>query len=425
MTGKGGLKIQTSWANVALPDGRRVGIGLDIRERKRSEAALRRAAEHLELAIEAGDEGTWDYDFDNKVFFLGAHSRKILGISPDEPMTDEKFYAIVHPDDRERVRRAVRAVLSPASDGVYNAEFCILRRDGAIRWINARGQVYFQGAGVRKRPARFIGINRDITDRKQAEEILKRDKETFERLVKERSDKLVDAQRELDRSRRLSDIGKLAATIAHELRNPLAAIDLAGASIRRKAQNPSVEKSSENIRKKVGESNRIIDDILYFTRMRAPAFEDVNIYELLRESMKTAKARHPDPRLHVEPDIEPLRGAVIHADADHLREVFANLLNNALEAIPEAEEGLVRVTGSFDGNTLEVSVHDNGAGISAESQERLFEPFFSTKKKGTGLGLSVVSQIVKMHKGTITVDSEPGKGTTMTVRIPRNPEELS
>lgn len=418
VTAKDGSRVETSWANVALPDGRQVGIGFDIRARKRAEESLRRAEEHLRLAVEAGKEGTWDYDPVSGIVVLGSRAREILGLPLNAPITFEMVLQAVYSVDSEHVQRSLNHAFLPSSDGNFTSEYRVFHPDGTLHWVNERGKVYFSGDGRERKAYRFIGIVRDVTDSKRAEEILQRDKETFETLVRERSKKLFEAQRELDRSRRLSDIGQLAATIAHELRNPLTAIDLAGASIRRKACDPAVTASSENIRKKVGESNRIIDDLLCFTRMRAPVFEDVPVFELLKECVKVAGERYPESRFHVDADLGSLVGITIRADAEQLSRVFANLLNNAFESIPASREGHVSVKARADAGRVVVIVTDNGSGMTEQTREKLFEPFFTTKSSGTGLGLPVVSQIVRMHKGSVSVDSQAGTGTKMTVILP-------
>jgi signal transduction histidine kinase len=123
-------------------------------------------------------------------------------------------------------------------------------------------------------------------------------------------------------------------------------------------------------------------------------------------------------KISVSEQTRSLKDIAIEADPLQIKEVFCNILNNACDAVP-AEGGKIEVTGIVEGGSVAVHVNDNGSGIAKENLEKVFNPFFSTKAKGTGLGLSVCQQIVSFHKGSIDIKSEVGKGTAVTVRLPR------
>ena len=251
---------------------------------------------------------------------------------------------------------------------------------------------------------------------KKAEEILKRDKDTLERLVREKSKELLDAHMELDMAKRLSDIGTLAATVAHELRNPLAAMNMAAANIKRKANNPALDKHIFTIEKKVTESNQIINNLLFYSRIKPPAYENVDIHGIIEECVDSAEEK-TKRRATFENAIDCVKGILIMADATQIKEVINNILNNAIDALPE-ERGRVRVKAENEGDTVAIGITDNGAGIAKDHLDRIFDPFFTTKARGTGLGLSVCRQIIDFHGGSIGIESEPGKGTTVMVRLP-------
>jgi len=255
-------------------------------------------------------------------------------------------------------------------------------------------------------------------ERKKVEEILRRDNETFEKQVRERSRELLDAQQELEKARRLSDIGTLSAIVAHELRNPLAAISMAASNIRRKAANPLLDKHFFNIDKKITESNQIINNLLFYSRIRMPQFERVDITAILEECVENLQSP-PAHEITERVEFYLSENNLIEADPLQMKEVFSNILDNARDAISSSPRGKIHIRSAENGKTVDIRIEDTGVGISKENLDKIFEPFFTTKAKGTGLGLYVCQQILKLHGGGITVESEPGKGTVVGINLPR------
>lgn len=253
--------------------------------------------------------------------------------------------------------------------------------------------------------------------RAQAEAILQRDKDTLEKLVERRSRELLASQEELAKARRLSDIGALAATVAHELRNPLAAIAFAAANIKRKAANPSLDVNIRTINKKVAESDQIIDNLLFYSRLRPPRLENVSLARLIQECVQAARVRFKKG-VSLKSDLAALHEVSLEADPLQLKEVFGNILSNADEAI-ESGEGSVEIRGRAATDSVSITFADTGSGMESETLEQAFSPFFTTKVKGTGLGLAICQNIVQMHGGSIAIESAPGRGTTVTVHLPR------
>jgi signal transduction histidine kinase len=229
---------------------------------------------------------------------------------------------------------------------------------------------------------------------------------------------LSSTQKELADARRLSDIGTLAATVAHELRNPLAAVSMAAYNIKRKAQNPLLTRHLENIEIKVKESEQIISNLLFYSRLKDPTFGQVNIYNLLQECVAETAGRFPKRKIKALAKFKELKNVFIEADQLQIKELFSNILNNAYDAV--AVEGPeVEITGIIqEPSVVKVVIKDNGCGIEEQHLARVFEPFFSTKAKGTGLGLAVCYQITKLHKGTINIESLKGAGTQVSVILP-------
>ena len=262
-----------------------------------------------------------------------------------------------------------------------------------------------------------IGFAIDITERKAAEEVLMRDKETFEKLVSEKTRELIKVQLELEQTKRLSDIGTLAATVAHELRNPLAAIKMAAYNAQRKAQNPILDKHFSNIEIKLHESENIIDNLLFYSKIRTPHCAPINLHNIISACIKDTKARFPEYKISIVRKDSSIRDLLVEADAVQVREIFANLLNNSFDAIGQ-KGGRIEIKTQVDDQDVLIAIKDNGVGIDKENLERIFQAFFSTKAKGTGLGLTVAQQVVKLHGGLIDLESQKGKGTTVTVKLP-------
>jgi signal transduction histidine kinase len=236
---------------------------------------------------------------------------------------------------------------------------------------------------------------------------------------------LKQLEEEAERNDRLRAMGEMAAGIAHEIRNPLASIELF-ASILKKDSNGDTEKMklSDHIVSGVKNMDRIISSLLLFAKSPEPSRQQCNINDLLRDIMKTNTDLQSPDNINIECDFckeEPLA----QGDKELLQQVFLNFIRNAVQAMPEGGNLKLRVekNKSPDNHTyhrhfITTTISDTGVGISSEDRESIFNPFFSTKDKGTGLGLAIAHNIVKAHQGTIDVESQKGKGTTFIVNLP-------
>ncbi|MFA5117729.1 MAG: PAS domain S-box protein [Candidatus Omnitrophota bacterium] len=241
----------------------------------------------------------------------------------------------------------------------------------------------------------------DVTHRKLAEEELSK------------------TQKELAAAQHLSVVGMLAATVAHELRNPLGVIRTAAYNIRRKTLNsPFLEGHLGNIEKKVIESDQIISNLLFYSRIKMPQYERVNLSAIIEECLATAKNNFPKAKVVLKKKLSGVHGLYVEADPLQVKEVFSNILNNAYQALPN-EKGKIEVEASLEEplGLVNVSFTDNGVGIEPENLQKLAEPFFTTKTKGTGLGLTVCYHVVNLHGGKLEVKSQKGQ-TVFMVRLP-------
>jgi signal transduction histidine kinase len=262
-----------------------------------------------------------------------------------------------------------------------------------------------------------LAVASDITALKEAEAITRRDKETLEILVAERSKQLLEVHKKLADAKRLSGIGMLAATVAHELRNPLGVIQTAIFNIRRKSKEPALGRHLVNIEKKISESNLIISNLLRYSRIRPPQFRTESVFELVTESLGSVAERFPEHKVALKTDLTAIRDKKIDVDAIQIKEVFENVLNNAFQAVTDTA-GMIEVAAGLGHNGIWIRVRDDGVGIKKEDLDRVFEPFFTKRSRGTGLGLTICRELVKLHGGTVNIESEPGSGTSVTVSLP-------
>ncbi len=229
------------------------------------------------------------------------------------------------------------------------------------------------------------------------------------------------ANRKLVQAEKLASIGRLAATIAHEIRNPLTSVKL---NIQRIAESEHLDEIEQEhlsiCQEGVGQIEKFIKELLEFTRVPALARERFPIEQVLEGSLKMLKDSFHQKRVTVERSFaQGLPPANI--DGDRMRQVFLNLLRNAFEAVEEGGRISV-VLGSAegpDGGTYVVRISDNGCGIPEKDRENIFEPFFTTKSSGFGLGLANARKIVEQHGGTIKVAAKRGKGSAFVVTLPR------
>ncbi|MBN1647939.1 MAG: PAS domain-containing protein [Spirochaetales bacterium] len=226
------------------------------------------------------------------------------------------------------------------------------------------------------------------------------------------------ANRKLAEARRLSDIGTLAATVAHELRNPLGVMAAAVFNINRKSKEKSIRKHVRNIDKKIRESQQIINNLLNYARIKKPARQRIHIYHLINECIEDAGKQFSLKKTDIVRDYEELKELMIFIDPFQIREVLSNLLNNAFQASAENAVRVIRISGRLEKESVKINIADNGTGIKPEHMDKVFRPFFTLKPKGTGLGLTICRDMVEMHNGDLGISSAEGKGTTAYVVLP-------
>jgi len=227
-----------------------------------------------------------------------------------------------------------------------------------------------------------------------------------------------DLQEKVRRGERLASLGRLAAGVAHEIRNPLSSIRGFAQYFRNRFKDQKEELEYASIMvKEVDRLNRVITELLDFARPKEPHREPHSLENIFDQSLRLLQPELAKKQVAVERDFEP-HLPLVRVDRDQISQAILNLLLNSLESIDAG--GKIRIgLGKIDSSPwLQVTISDTGRGIPREDLSRVFEPFFSTKRKGTGLGLAIVHQIVESHGGEVQVESKEGEGTTFRITLP-------
>jgi PAS domain S-box-containing protein len=372
-----------------------------------SEQALQENQERLQLALEAANEGLWDWNLNTGACYFGPRYYMILGYAPGElaPSYDT-WMSLLHPDDRtaavEQRERQIRE-----QNGRYRSEYRLQKKSGEYIWVEAKARVVAWMPDAS--PARIVGTIMDITERRELE------------LQAYRSQSLEIANRLKS---------EFLASMSHELRTPLNAIigfsDLLAEQIAGPL-NAKQQRYTDHVRREGRHLLALINDILDLSKVEAGRLklhqETVSVADILAEVMATissiANLKRVTAHSTVGPDVRAF------ADPLRLKQILVNLLSNAVKFTPDG--GNVGVEAVERRGWLTVSVSDSGPGIAAEEQEAIFDAFYQVGatttaiKEGTGLGLAISKRLVEEHGGRIWVESEPGKGARLSFTLPAEP----
>ncbi|MGE5173429.1 MAG: ATP-binding protein [Betaproteobacteria bacterium] len=251
--------------------------------------------------------------------------------------------------------------------------------------------------------------------RMRYEEALRRLDDSHRKL-REQTDILFQTEEQLRRADRLSALGALSASMAHEIRNPLGSIKGA-VEILKDGYSPNDAKYEfiQILLKETDRLNNIVQEFLGFARPKQPEFREADLNDAIESVLTLTAQEAKKSGVSIDKKLDPAIGRR-SLDAGLLKQAFLNLILNAIQAMPGG--GVLTVESHLNSDSIEVKIADTGVGISGENRKKLFSPFFTTKKNGTGLGLAITYRIIENHRGRIDVASEPGKGATFTVRIP-------
>ena len=355
-------------------------------------AALQESKGRLRLALQASDTGLWTWHIDSDTVSWSPECARIYDIVEGSfGGRGQDFFALIHDDDRDGVERTVRAAIDQQQP--YDCEFRIVRPHGEVVWVSSRARATYDAAG---RPLRVFGSITDISKRKLAETALR------------------DADRRKD---------EFLATLAHELRNPLAPLRLGLDLLARAAPGQDTSRVRGMMDRQVTGLVRLIDDLLDVSRITSGKFtlqrERLDLRQVVELAVETCQPVIDAARHTLE--LRLLEGPLmVDGDLTRLTQVLGNLINNAAKYTPRG--GCIVVTAAaIDGEAV-LRVEDNGSGIPSEMLGRVFEMFTqvegasSRSQGGLGIGLSLVKNLVAMHGGQVSAASAgPGAGSTFTV----------
>ncbi|WKZ32349.1 MAG: PAS domain S-box protein [Thermodesulfobacteriota bacterium] len=385
------------------------GVVTDITSLKRAEDALRRSEASLREAQRIAHLGNFEHDVTTDMLYISDEVYRISGRGKGELENLMDFTSAVHPDDLERVKEAMRGLLNEARP--YSIDYRILRPGGEERIVHSEAECILDKEG---RPTRMTGIILDITERKRAEEEVRKLNIELEKRVEERTAELKTAMEGLSAANR--EIETFTYSVAHDLRSPLRLVD-GFSMLLVKKQKEKLDKDAQDqimrIREAVKRMGELIDDLLNLSYvMRAEiAYEGVDLSGLARSIAGNLVKAEPEriASFHIE------EGLKARGDEKLLKLVLENLLGNAWKftsktPAPRIELG---VTGHEDGRMI-LHVRDNGAGFDMKHADRLFHPFQrlhpSDEFPGTGIGLATVQRIIQRHGGRVWAEGEPGRG---------------
>ena len=390
--------IDDSSAPIRDDRGRLTGIVLIFRnvdDRKQSEALLRASDRKLRVALEAAQLGSWELDLSTKQMECSAVCKANFGRSGDEPFTYGDLLESIHPEDLPEMLLSVQQSIEQRK--VYRAEYRVTWPDETCHWIVASGQVLLDQAGT---PVRMVGVTLDVTDRHRSAEALLQ-------------------------SEKLAAVGRLAASIAHEINNPLESVTNLLYLVRSHAESDEVREYMAMAERELQRVSVITNQTLRFHKQSSNP-KAVTCDELISGVLTIYQGKIVNSGVTVEKRKLATR-PVVCFDGE-IRQVLSNLIGNAIDAMATGGGGrlLLRsheVTQARSGREgMVITVADTGGGMSARTAERIFEPFYTTKGlAGTGLGLWISHEIVARHEGTIRVrtSQRPGHcGTVFTVFLP-------
>jgi PAS domain S-box-containing protein len=384
-------------------------VGLAI-ERKLTQDKLGRSESYLAEAQRLTHTGSWVWRVeDRNAVHLSEEWYRIYGFNPAEgmPVWDTRLERI-HPEDRARWKGTIERAILEKTD--YDVEFRIVLPGGITKWIHTVGHPILTSTGDL---VEFVGSSTDVTERKRAEE---------------ERERLHQLEADLAHINRVSMMGELTASLAHEIKQPItAAATNAETCLRWLKREPAeIERARAAVSRIAQDVNRAAEIINRVRALYTKGVEQrelVNVNEMIEEMIVLFRNEASRVSISIRSDLADL--SQVTADRVQLQQVLMNLLLNGIEAMKDREGELtIRSRQNEDGQVL-ISVCDNGVGLPAEKVDQIFDAFFTTKPQGTGMGLAITRSIVEAHGGRLWATANPGRGATFHLTLPVTTDECS
>ncbi len=375
--------------SAVLSERQRAAVSLAQSERRN-----RTTEEQIRIAAECAELGAFSWNLSSDEIILTSEAYEIYGLPADHPnpITRKELESQIHPEDRPK--RAAAAAATIYDDREYDVEYRVVYVHGEIRWVHVKGRLVQGEPGGTKHVA---GVVMDVTKRKLTEEAL-------------------------IRTEKLASAGRLAATVAHEINNPLEGVTNILYLLEQRTELPEQElvRLAQEQLQRVANITR--QTLQFYRDAGRPQVFDAG--EIIKECAWIYAQKAQAKGVEIEARVQA--ACTLIGQAGEIRQVISNLLGNAIDASSAGGRVIVRAryTGSRDERSIKITVMDNGSGISPELRTRIFEAFFTTKgERGTGLGLWISAGIVSKHNGTISMrSSDKGRGTVFTVLLPAETE---
>jgi PAS domain S-box-containing protein len=382
-----------------------VGAFHDVTERRQAEERVRDSEARYRRIFEYANDIIFLLNSDGLFRSISPAVERVAGWKAEE-WIGKPFVSLIHADDLADAGAAFQKVL--AGESISSLRLRIATRSG--EYFSADLSVTPIGHDL------IMGIARDVSERQRAEAEIRTLNEELESKVQERTRQLLEAQEDLVRKEKLAVLGQVAGSVGHELRNPLGVMNNAVYFLQTVLSDAdeTTKEYLNIIKDEIADSERIVSDLLDSVRTKPPRPEAVGVETLISQTLnKLTLPTTVTVSLEIPQTLSPLQ-----VDAQQTQQVFRNLISNGVEAMPEGGTLEIRAVENKPEGQVVISVRDTGSGIAPDILPRLFQPLFTTKARGIGLGLVVVKNLTQANGGTLTVQSEVGKGTTFTVTLP-------
>jgi PAS domain S-box-containing protein len=381
-----------------------VGTIMDVTERKQAEENLRRSEESLLEAQRLSHMGSWKHDVSSGAFIVSPEIYRIFGVQPDEDTSSVGFgRSRTHPEDQQRTQELFERSESQKTD--YESDHRIVLPDGTIKHLRSVAHPVLSQSGEL---VEMIGTTIDVTERKRAEE---------------ERERLRQLEADLAHMNRVTMLGELASSLAHELNQPIAAaITSANACLRWLARNPPdlerARAAATRIENDGSRAAEIIQRLRAFYKTGAPPKRElVDLNQVAGEMLALLRNEADRHSISLRTELA-LQLPQIMADRVQLQQVLMNLLLNGIEAMTDGAGELVIRSQSTEDGLLRISVSDTGVGLPSEKLDRIFSAFYTTKPQGTGMGLAISRSIIEAHGGRMWATANAERGATFHFTLP-------